>query len=90
MREITSLNGMVFKAALFLLLGLIAGMQIFLIQPTLRMVLLLVVVVWCFCRLYYFAFYVIQHYVDSSFRFSGLLAFILYLSREYCGGKVTR
>ena len=82
MREITSFNGMVIKAGLFLVLGLMAGLQIYLIEPTLRMGFLLLVVVWCFCRLYYFAFYVIEHYVDSSFRYSGLLAFLGYLARR--------
>ena len=40
---------------------------------------LLAVTVWCFCRFYYFAFYVIEHYVDPGYRFSGLWSFALYL-----------
>jgi len=35
--------------------------------------------VWAFCRFYYFAFYVIQHYVDPSYRFSSLLSFLHYV-----------
>jgi hypothetical protein len=38
--------------------------------------------VWSFCRFYYFAFYVIEHYVDPSYRFSGLLSFALYLIQK--------
>jgi hypothetical protein len=34
----------------------------------------MIIAVWCFCRLYYFAFHVIEHYVDASYRFSGLLS----------------
>ena len=34
--------------------------------------------VWASCRAYYFAFYVIQHYVDPSYRFSGLIDFFRY------------
>jgi hypothetical protein len=34
--------------------------------------------VWAFCRFYYFAFYVIEHYVDASYRFSGLLSLLHY------------
>jgi hypothetical protein len=37
------------------------------------------IAVWCFCRSYYFAFYVIEHYVDPSYRFSGLWSFVRYL-----------
>jgi hypothetical protein len=40
---------------------------------------LLVISIWCFCRFYYFAFYVIQHYVDPGYRFSGLWSFVAYL-----------
>jgi hypothetical protein len=39
----------------------------------------LAVAVWSFCRLYYFAFYVIEHHVDPDYRFSGLLSFVRYL-----------
>jgi hypothetical protein len=39
---------------------------------------LLALAVWCFCRFYYFAFYVIEHYVDPGFKFSGLWAFFRY------------
>jgi hypothetical protein len=31
------------------------------------------------CRAYYFAFYVIQHYVDDGYKFSGLISFCRYL-----------
>ena len=41
--------------------------------------LLLTISVWCFCRAYYFAFYVIEHYVDPGYRFSGLWSFVVYL-----------
>lgn len=67
------------KGFLFLLAGLMsAGILIF-EHPGLRTVLLLTTCVWCFCRFYYFAFYVIQHYVDPNYRFSGLGAFARYL-----------
>jgi hypothetical protein len=53
-----------------------------LLDPELQTVFLLGICIWSFCRAYYFAFYVIEKYVDSSFRFSGLWAFFLYLLRE--------
>jgi len=38
--------------------------------------------VWGFARFYYFAFYVIEHYVDPTYRFAGLIAFAQYLLRK--------
>ena len=42
----------------------------------------MIIAVWCFCRFYYFAFYVIEHYVGASYRFSGLLSFDLGLLQK--------
>jgi len=36
-------------------------------------------VVWSSARLYYFMFYVIEHYVDVEFKFSSVYDFVLYL-----------
>ena len=74
------------KGALFLGLGLLASLLLLLEAPSVKVMLLLLVSVWAFCRFYYFAFYVIQHYVDSSYRFSGLISFFQYLVRKR-GGK---
>jgi hypothetical protein len=51
-------------------------------QPTFRVVVLLAIAVWCFARAYYFAFYVIEHYVDPTYRFAGLWSFVRYLMRR--------
>ena len=67
------------KAWLFLGLGLAGGLLAFLESPTLRQAFYLVVTIWAFCRLYYFAFYVIEHYVDPGYRFAGLWAFVRYV-----------
>ena len=50
--------------------------------PALKTALLMMIAVWSFCRFYYFAFYVIEHYVEPSYRFSGLLSFALYLIQK--------
>lgn len=63
------------KGFLFLLLGLLASAILVAQLPDIRYVALLVIAVWGFCRAYYFAFYVIEHYVDPEFRFAGLLHF---------------
>ena len=39
----------------------------------------LALVVWSSARFYYFMFYVIEKYVDSQYRFAGILSFVIYL-----------
>jgi hypothetical protein len=73
------------KGFLFLATGLLASVLIVLRAPSITIVVLLCLSVWAFCRFYYFAFYVIEHYVDSTYRFSGLLAFFGYAWRKWRG-----
>jgi hypothetical protein len=70
------------KGLLFLLLGLLAAVLLLLDAPSLRNTVLLGIVIWSFCRAYYFAFYVIEHYVDPSFRFAGLGSALRHLLRR--------
>jgi hypothetical protein len=70
------------KAALFILCGLLAAVALLLECPTLKAAALLATTIWCFARAYYFAFYVVEHYVDSDYRFAGLGHFVLYLLRR--------
>ena len=62
------------KGVLFLIAGTLSAAALLAEAPTLRVGLLLVLTVWCFARAYYFAFYVIEHYIDPTFRFAGLLS----------------
>ena len=68
------------KGILFLVIGLAAATLLVLELGTLRGALLLGLCIWAFCRAYYFAFYVIEKYVDSSYRFSGLISFLKYIT----------
>jgi hypothetical protein len=70
------------KGFLFLFTGLVAALALIVENPNLRDTFLLLVAIWSFSRFYYFAFYVIEHYVDPGFRFAGLWAFFLYLFRR--------
>lgn len=70
------------KGILFLVGGVIASATILLEHPDWKLAVLLVVAVWCFARAYYFAFYVIEHYVDSSYHFAGLGSFFTYLLKR--------
>jgi len=49
--------------------------------PDFQLALLIAIAIWAFCRAFYFAFYVIEHYVDPSFRFAGLNSFVRYAMR---------
>jgi hypothetical protein len=82
MADITSKPLLYLKGALFLVGGLMASGLLILEQPTLKVVVLLAIAVWCFARAYYFAFYVIEHYVDPTYRFAGLWSFGRYLLRR--------
>jgi len=70
------------KGFLFLLMGLMAVLALLLENPNLRDTFLLLVAIWSFARFYYFAFYVVEHYVDPGYRFAGLWSFCLYLLRR--------
>jgi hypothetical protein len=82
MTDITHPKLIYAKGFLFLLGGVAASALLVAEHPTLKVALLLAVAVCCFARAYYFAFYVIEHYVDASYRFSGLWSFALYLLRR--------
>ncbi len=67
------------KGLLFLLGGFLSGALLLAEVPTFKGAALLALSVWCFCRFYYFAFYVIEHYVDGRYKFAGLLDFARHL-----------
>ena len=79
MRDLTDARWIKLKGLLFLLVGLLAAALIVAEHPSLKVAALLALAVWSFCRFYYFAFYVIQHYVEPGYRFSGLWSFARYL-----------
>ena len=79
MKDLTNPAWIKAKGILFLFLGLFSASLLFLERPTLRVAALLLLAVWAFCRFYYFAFYVLERYVDPTYRFSGLLSLFRYL-----------
>ena len=66
---------------------LIAAGVLILEDPRWRTAALLAIAVWSFCRAYYFAFYVIEHYVDPGYRFAGLWSFARYVMRGRGEGR---
>jgi hypothetical protein len=85
MRDLANPKLMYLKAALFLLGGSLAATGLVLEHPDLRTCLLLGLAIWCFARCYYFLFYVIEHYIDPSYHFSGLWSFAVYCWRRRRG-----
>jgi len=70
------------KGLLFLAIGIIAAALILIQEPDWTTALLLALAIWSFCRFYYFAFYVIEKYVDPNYKFSGLVSFARYWLRR--------
>jgi hypothetical protein len=81
--DLQSKHAIVIKGGLFLLLGCLSGGLLLSSLLSLRNVILLGLTIWSFCRCYYFAFYVIEHYVDDSFHYRGLIDF----AKRYLGGR---
>jgi hypothetical protein len=79
MQDLTNPTWITAKCILFLVAGSLSAVLLLVEHPSLKVAFLLVMAIWCFCRFYYFAFYVIQHYVDPNFKFSGLWAVAVHL-----------
>jgi len=80
MRDLSSERWIKLKGFLFLSLGVSLWLFLVLTHPTLGFGLLLTLAIWCFCRFYYFAFYVMERYVDHSYRFSGLFSLVRHIA----------
>jgi len=76
------------KGFLFLVIGLLSSALLIIQHPTIKVGFLLAVAIWAFARLYYFMFYVIEHYVDPGYKFAGIWSFVRYLCRRRQGPRV--
>jgi hypothetical protein len=82
MKDLTSPFWIKLKGLLFLGIGIAAAAFLLLDNFKWQTAVLLAMTVWGFCRFYYFAFYVIEKYVDPGYKFSGLISFARYLVRR--------
>jgi len=82
MKNLTNAAWIKGKGILFLFLGVLSVALLFFERPTVRVAVLLLVAVWSFCRFYYFAFYVLERYVDPTYKVSGLFLLARYLLRK--------
>jgi hypothetical protein len=82
MADIQSPRLLYFKGALLLCLGILASTMIVWEHPSLKVVALLAISIWAFARAYYFAFYVVEHYIDPGHKYAGLWSFFRYVARR--------
>lgn len=82
LRDLQSTKAMWLKGWLFLLIGVMSAAFLLIGNWSWRNALLLALCVWGFCRAYYFAFYVIEHWVEPGYKFSGLGHFLGYWWRR--------
>ena len=66
------------KGGLFVLLGMISLGMVVLLSGSFSVVLATLIAIWAFCRAYYFAFYVVERYIDRRYRFAGLTSVLNY------------
>jgi hypothetical protein len=78
MGDIQSPRLLLFKALLFLTAGLMASAALLLDRFSPTNLFLLLTVIFSFSRFYYFCFYVIEHYIDPTYKFAGLTSVITY------------
>jgi hypothetical protein len=67
------------KGVLFLVVGVMACGGILLEAGSLRVLFLLVVGVWGFCRFYYYLFYVLERYAGRERKYAGLFDALRYI-----------
>ena len=82
MTDLTSKGWIVAKGAMFATIAALSAALILVELPSLRIVLLLIVLVWAACRFYYFLFYVLERYVDPGLRYAGIWSLLGTLLRR--------
>jgi len=73
---------MYLKGFLFLAILSCSVFVILIEQFSWKLLVLLALVIWSSARLYYLMFYVIEKYVDPSYKFSGIISFIKYMVKR--------
>lgn len=82
MSDLKSKSLIVLKGLLFFLMAVMCAIILIAQSPTLTTVLLLALLIWSSCRFYYFLFYVLEKYVDSTMRYAGILDLLQGMKRR--------
>jgi uncharacterized RDD family membrane protein YckC len=80
--DLTNPKWMYAKAIMFVLIGGCCFALVWADQPSLKTAAYLILMIWAFSRAYYFAFYVIEKYIEPGYRFSGLISFFKHLIKK--------
>jgi hypothetical protein len=81
MRDLKNPKLIWLKGILFVAIGMGSAVLLWLQSQSLSTALLLAIAIWASCRAYYFAFYVLERYVDPEFRFAGLWSLVRYICK---------
>lgn len=82
MTDLKSKSWIVAKGVMFLGIAATTAALILVEAPSVRVAVLLALLVWASCRFYYFLFYVLEHYVDPTMRYAGLLDLLMGMKRR--------
>jgi hypothetical protein len=82
MTDLMSKKWIVAKGVMFAGIALATAALILIEMPSLKVAVLLTLLVWASCRFYYFLFYVLEHYVDSTMRYAGLFDLLIGMRRR--------
>jgi len=79
MPDLKNSNLIYLKGFLFAAIALCSSVILLCMYPAWQTGFLIVLIIWASARAYYFMFYVIEKYVDSGYKFSGVFSFIKYV-----------
>lgn len=82
MTDLKSKRWIVAKGVMFFAIAVLTAALIILEMPSPTVAVCLALLVWASCRFYYFLFYVLEHYVDPTMRYAGLLDLIMGMKRR--------
>lgn len=83
MINLTSKKWIIIKGILFFVIAVSVTILILVETPSIKSAMLLVLLIWSACRFYYFLFYVLEHYVDSTMRYTGVLNLLMSIYCNY-------
>ncbi|HUP80605.1 MAG TPA: hypothetical protein VM260_18800 [Pirellula sp.] len=89
MTDISSEKWLWIKGGLFVVIGFLSLGLLLMELTNAKQILLVLLSIWAFCRAYYFAFYVIENYIDVDYRFAGLIYLPQYIVQRWSGSIPT-
>ncbi len=82
MADLKSKQWIVAKGVMFLGIAATTAALLLVEMPSVKTAALLALLVWASCRFYYFLFYVLEHYLDPTMRYAGLMDLLMGMKRR--------